>query len=153
MDVEVAAYNLVNAFVPGKATALAPLLEKAPGTLSREINPRYPDYKLGLLDAVKLSVLTGDRRILEAFAAEMNCLVVQVLERPPSAGDSFAGLGQLAKESADLVAATCEALADSKVTGNELLRLEREASELMAAVQAILAQARASHLALQERQL
>lgn len=147
MNAEIAALNLVQDFKPGGASALGPLIGKAAGTLSHEVDPNFRGAKLGLADAVKLTLITGDRRILEAFAAEAGCIVIKVHD--PAAdmegGEAMAALGRVAKEAADYVALTCDSLADGRVTENELLRLEREAGELMGAVQGVLALARARH--------
>lgn len=66
-----AAYNLVSSY-PGGASSLAPRINKAPGTLSGELAARS-GYKLGLEDALSLSVLAHDLSILEVFADALDC--------------------------------------------------------------------------------
>lgn len=135
-----AAFNLAHDY-PGGAAALAVRVQRNPTTLSHELK-RQGSAKLGLDDACKMSALTGDLRILNAFAASCNALVVPMA---PSEGDadSFGQLSQLAREFADVVAAQSEALADGRVTYNELRKLEREWSELVACGQRLQARARA----------
>ncbi len=67
-DLQAAAFNVV-ADYPGGATALAPLIGKAASTLSHEVDLRCQGAKLGLHDAGKLTLVTGDLRIVHAFCA------------------------------------------------------------------------------------
>ena len=144
MDVLTAAYHLV-ADYPGGATALAPQLGKAAGSLSHEVNRNSPHAKLGLVDAVKLTVLSGDTRIVAAFAAEAGGLFIPGVPAGSSDTDTMEALGRLAKEFSDLVGLTTTAMADRRVTSNELDRLEREAGELVVAAQQVLALVRSRH--------
>lgn len=144
MDVLTAALNLV-ADYPGGATALAPQIGKAPGTLSGEVNRNMQHAKLGLVDAVKLSVLSGDTRIAAAFATEVGGLFIPGIPRTATDADTMEALATLAKEFSDLVGVTTVAMADRKVSRNELDRLEREAGELVVAAQQVLALVRSRH--------
>lgn len=137
-----AAFNLAHDH-PGGAAALALRLQRNPTTLSHELK-RQGSAKLGLDDACKMSALTGDLRILNAFAAACQALVVPMAAHPGDA-DSFGQLSQLAREFADVVSAQSEALADGRVSFNELRRLEREWSELVACGQRLQARARAMY--------
>lgn len=136
VDVMLAAYHLVNDH-PGGASTLAPLLGKVPATLSHEVNPNYPTAKFGLQDAVTLSTFTRSTLILDAFASQMNAVVVP-LPDAQSAGTTFAALSTMATEFADLVAKVTDAVADGRVSPNELAAVQREASHLVAAVHATL---------------
>lgn len=132
MDVNLAAYHLVNDH-PGGAATLAPLLGKHQATLSHEVNPNYPSAKFGLADAVTLSVYTRKTTVLDAFAAQMNAVVL-MLPTEDEAGTTFSALSTMAKEFADLVERVTAAVADGRVSRNELAAVQREASQLMAAV-------------------
>jgi hypothetical protein len=134
MNPTLAAFNLVRDY-PGGATTLGPLIGKNPATLSHEVNPHYPTAKLGLEDAVRLSMLTRDLRIASAFASEVNCMLLP-LPDPGVEPSSFQVLATMAREFAELVARVTEASADGHVTPNEARAVEREASELVASVQA-----------------
>lgn len=144
MDVLTAAYNVV-ADYPGGALALAPQLGKSASSLSHELNRNYPTAKLGLHDAVKISVLTGDHRVLTAFAAECGCLVVPIASNAGGEAETLEALGQLAREFADVVATTGAAMADGRVTAAELDHMEREVGDLVAVAQRVLQLARARH--------
>ncbi|MFN4114953.1 MAG: phage regulatory CII family protein [Inhella sp.] len=142
MDVLTAAYNLV-ADYPGGSVALAPQLGKSHTTLSHELNRNYPGAKLGLLDAVKLSVLSGDARVADAFAREMGGIFLPLLAGGGSLAGTLSELAQLACKFGELVQETNRAWADGQITANELAVLEREAGELSAAMGRVLAHARA----------
>jgi hypothetical protein len=138
MNVQTAAFNLVHDY-PGGATALAPLLGKSASTLNHEVDPNYPTAKLGLADALKLTVLSKDRGVLNAFAMACHCMVLPL----PSCADgidddTFKGVTRLAREFAEVISQISEVTADGAVSDNELGRVEREASELVSAVQAVL---------------
>lgn len=134
MDVMSAAFNLVHNY-PGGAVALAPMLGKNPATLSHEVSPHYPTAKFGLEDAVKASVWTGDRSIASAFASQVGCMLVPL---PQVAGDlnGFEALSKMAKEFGELVGEVGDTVSDGKVTPNELKRVQAEAAQLVAAVEA-----------------
>lgn len=133
MDVKLAAFHVVQDW-PGGASALAPMLGKNPATLSHEVNPNYTTAKFGLDDAVKVTLLTGDLRIATAFAAQVGCMLLPL---PGAAGSkvNHTAIAEMAREFAEMVARVSEASADGKVTPNELVAVEREAGELVAAVQ------------------
>ncbi len=138
-----AAHQLVQAY-PGGAESLAPRFGKNPTTLRHEVN-RTGSAKLGLVDAVSMSVMADDRRVLNAFAAEMGCLVLQLPASLSADGTSMERVSQMAKEFADLIASVTAAKADGKVTANELAHVEREGAELIQACQSLLAHIRSVH--------
>lgn len=129
-----AAFNLVHDY-PGGAESLGPRIKKSPTTLSHEVK-RTGTAKFGLEDSVKLTVLSGNRAILNAFAAECGCLVLP-MPSVESGLDTFHGLADAAREFSEFVASVADAAADGRVTGNELARVDRELSELLARGQAI----------------
>lgn len=131
-----AAFNLIHDY-PGGARALAPRIGKNPTSLCHEASATGT-AKLGLADAVKVSTLTGDARILNAFADEMGFALIP-LHAAAGADGGVERLGQLAQEFADVIRATGVALADGRVTPNELKRVEREWADLVACGQGLLA--------------
>lgn len=131
-----AAYGLVHAY-PGGAVSLAPRMGKSPTTLAHEVK-RTGTAKFGLEDAVAATVLSGDLRILNAFAAEADCLVLPMPSAIASGVGSMHQVAQLAREFGDLVGAVTDAAADGRVSANELARMRREWSELLAAGQVLM---------------
>lgn len=146
MDVMTAAYHLVHDY-PGGPESLAPRLDKSPSTLGHECKPGYPGAKLGLVTAVRMSVLAQDRRILNAFAAEMGCVVVPTSAPALPDLQALMALGALASAFAEVVQEATAAMADGRVSDNELHRLEREGGDLLVALQGVLHVARANNQA------
>lgn len=141
-DLQAAAYNLV-ADHPGGATALAPLIGKAASTLSHEVDLRCTGAKLGLHDAGKLTAVTGDLRIVHAFCALAGGRF-EPLPRPggmfaaPAPQHPMAALAHAAHEFGELLGQAGQALADGNVTANELLAIQREAGDLLRALNQLL---------------
>jgi hypothetical protein len=129
-----AAFNLVHDY-PGGATSLAPRLKRNATTLSHEVKATGT-AKLGLVDAVKMSVLSNDRQILNAFAAECGCFVLP-LPTVDMGMDAFHGLADAAQEFGKWVASVADAAADGRVTANELARVDQEVAELFARAQSV----------------
>lgn len=129
-----AAFHVVHDH-PGGAAALAPRLHKSPGTLCHELTASG-SAKLGLVDALKISHLTGSRSIVNAFAAELGCLVLP-LPAHQAGVDTFAQLADTAREFSEFIASVASAAADGQVSANELARVDRELSEMIAAAQEI----------------
>lgn len=142
MDINLAAFRLVQRHT---ARALAPVIGKCAATLSNEVNPRYPTAKLGLADAVAVSVWAHDAEILNAFAAEMGHMTVPLAADVPGVEGIAPHTAQLAREFADVMARVADDLADGRVTANEVAGIEREAGELITALQALLACVRGLH--------
>ena len=130
MHVIDAAYATVHDY-PGGAGSLAPRIGTTQGVLNSKVNPNTTTHHLSLAEAVKLIVLTGDKRILHAIAMETGDVVVEgagelqacdmaVLESMTAV---FAGAG--------LVGASVHtALADGRVTRKEYVAIERKAYAL-----------------------
>jgi hypothetical protein len=144
LDLQLAIYRMVNDY-PGGAAALAPYLGKSAGTLSHEANPRYPSFKMGVLDCAKLMDLTGDRQVLGAMAAGMGCMVIPLPAFDGGAGSVAARTAALATEFGQLMAATVEGLADGSITDNERERIEREGGDLMSALQCLMGEVRSAN--------
>jgi hypothetical protein len=135
------AYNLARAY-PGGAEALALRMKKNPTTLSHELRGQGT-AKLGLEDAAAMTDLSGDLRILEAWNADMGLLVIRMPEpKDGPAGSCLDKLSQTAREFSELVAEVAGDLGDGKLNDNELQRIEREAADVLAAVHALLGEAR-----------
>lgn len=145
-----AAFNLIHDY-PGGANALAPRIGKNPTTLCHEARGQGT-AKLGLADALKMSLLTGDARILNAFAGDLGYAVIPLHASPAGEG-GLERLGQLAQEFADVIRTTGAALADGHVTANELKRVEREWADLVACGQGLIAHLAQAHAASKPRQL
>ena len=132
-----AAYNVVHDY-PGGSASLAPRMGKGVSSLSHEVTGTGT-AKLGLVDAEKITQLTGDLRILQAFAGNCSMMLVPF----PAAVDDADGpvsanamkrISETAQEFAQLCAAVSGSVADGHVTPNELSAIDRECGELIASL-------------------
>lgn len=133
-----AAYHTVHDY-PGGPDALAQRLGKHATTLRHEVRPPAGSTaKLGLQTARTIMEFSGDHRILHALATEMGQFCIPLPALPEGNEGSADELSRLAREFSDVVGAVATAMADGRVTDNELRMLERQSGELVAAVQRML---------------
>lgn len=136
-----AAYALVRAY-PGGSCSLAPRMGKSATSLSHEVKGTG-FAKFGLDDAVVSTVLSGDLRILNPFAAECECMVLPLPSQDAPEGSSMACVAKLAREFSELVGMVTDAESDGRITANELARVRKEWSMMVAAGQSLLNQLQA----------
>lgn len=127
-----AAYHVVHDYEPSGAESLAPRLGKSSTQLSHEVKPPPGSLaKLGLVDAVKITDLTGDMRILHAFAEALGHRCVQVsIPEIDNAGSLLEDVRRFSKEASEAMAAIHQAIADGKLTENEIRRCEKEIADV-----------------------
>lgn len=144
MSVSDAAYNVVHDY-PGGAAALQ--LRMGKSNLSGEVNPNVKTAKLGIEDAVALQILANDYRILYAMAADCRHFLPVPMPDGLEQSDEqcIKTVSELVKESADVVTATVESLADGEISDNDLARFDRECGELMVKVQQLRQQLATKH--------
>ncbi|MDR5801174.1 YmfL family putative regulatory protein [Caballeronia sp. LZ001] len=141
MNTADAAYAVAHEY-PGGCEALAPRLGMSGALLRNKVNTnRTPENRnvLNLADAVRMTDLTDDERILEAWLAQRNAVMVKLpdaCEEPDNEEivDKFMSLtvhyGQLAKRFR-------EATADGEVDDQEMADLERIGGLIHRAVEEI----------------
>jgi hypothetical protein len=139
-----AAYHVVHDYEPSGAASLAPRLGKSSTQLCHEVKPPPGSMaKLGLVDAVKISDFANDYRILHAFAEALDHQAVKV-EVPESdtVPDLVAAMLAFSKETAEALSAMHEALADGRLTENEIRRFEKEVGDIAPAACSLVARMR-----------
>lgn len=131
-----AAYHVVHDH-PGGATALAPRMGKSNVTLCQELTATGT-AKLGLMDALKITHLTGDYRILYAFAESCGHMAVPLphVDGLPDP-DLMRALADSSRDFADLCREVCDAAADGRISDNEMRRVELARASLMAHLAAL----------------
>ncbi|MES2685526.1 MAG: phage regulatory CII family protein [Pseudomonadota bacterium] len=133
MNLRDAAYNVVHDY-PGGSESLAPRVGKNATTLSHEVNGTG-GAKLGLETAEKITQLSGDLRILQAFA--LNCgqmlLPLPGVEHTQQ-DDCMLKLAGTAHDFGKLCTEVAGDLADGKITDNELARIDHECGRLIASL-------------------
>jgi hypothetical protein len=109
---------------------IAVWLHKSPHTLRAEVNPNQAAAKLGFQDVVAATVYTQNLVALNAFAAEMNCILIALPddEKEPSKLD-VPGLMRSFAEFIDRTAI------EGKVSTNDLASAEEAAAALLGNVQ------------------
>ncbi|SFB96339.1 hypothetical protein SAMN05216344_106109 [Polaromonas sp. OV174] len=140
-----AAYNLVHDY-KGGADSLGPRISKSATTLCHEV-AEVGTAKLGLKTAVKISVISGDKRILEAFAVQMDCMVLPLPSALQLKGDScMVRLSDVLRDSSELVRESMADLEDKALTDNERARLERICAQMISSVSAFMGAVNKCHL-------
>lgn len=141
-----AAYNLVHDY-PGGAESLAPRIGKNATTLCHEV-AGVGTAKLGMLTARKLSVASGDMRILEAFAGQCGFMLLPLPSALQMGKDTcMERLGEVLRESSEVVRETVTGLADGELSDNERSRIERDCGKLVSSVSAFMRAVDARHAA------
>jgi hypothetical protein len=131
-----AAYNVVHDY-PGGSQSLAPRLGKSASSLCHEVTATGT-AKLGLLDAAKITQLTGDLRILSAFATNAGQMLVPLPQCAEfAANECMLRLADTAREFGTLCNEVAVDLADGNISQNELARIDKECGNLIASVHAL----------------
>lgn len=139
-----AAFNMVHDY-PGGAVALAPRIGKVSATLSHELKGQG-SAKLGLVDAVKLSMLTDSTAVAQAFAQAVGGVFVPGASAAAGLAEGdLEAVARTMREVSEAVAVFCEAMGDGRVTENELKLLEGEVLQGVGCLTALGARARAAH--------
>ena len=116
---------------PGGIAALARrLTKKNPTTLAHELKPPVGSLaKLGLMTAVEMTEAANDDRILFAWAVSRGyaCVRLQVPQQD-SPGTLLTDYARFMRDLSEAGAAASSAVADGKITENEIHLCEREFS-------------------------
>lgn len=137
MDVKAAAFNVGHDF-PGGVIALAPQIGKNANTLNQEL-AGIGTAKFGLADAVKMTIVTHDYRVLDAFAAQCGRMTLPLPEMVDiESDDCMHALGETAREFSELCTEVCTSLSDGQISDNEQQRIQREGGHLVAKLQVLL---------------
>lgn len=138
MDANTAAFNVGHDY-PGGVVALAPMIGKNPNSLNQEL-AGIGTAKLGLRDAVKMTIVTRDFRVLDAFAVQCGRMTIPLPEMLDlESDDCMQALGQTSREFSEMCAEVCGSLSDGSISDNELARIQREGGHLVATIQSLLA--------------
>jgi hypothetical protein len=121
---------------PGGIEALAPRMGKHADTLRKELTA-VNGYKFGVDDEelmMSLCVAAGVHDALApltAEAANLGVLLIPLPQQLDGDSDTFHCLAHAAGEFSEFMKTVADAVADGKVTPNELRRVERELGELV----------------------
>lgn len=135
MNVSDAAHATVHDY-PGGSESLAPRLGMSGALLRNKVNPHCDRNVLTLAEAVRITSVTDDLRMLHAWAAEHDCVVVPVNGSP--VGDVLSLVMARAVREGDFSRVLQDALADGVITPNELAALNNAGGDLQSGTLALL---------------
>jgi hypothetical protein len=139
-----AAANTAEDF-PGGITGMAAAIGKNKFSLAHELS-ETGTAKLGLRDALKMVNRAKDWRIISAACEVCGGVFVPLPESLLDPGnDLLKDLGRMAGEFGDVVREVSASAGDSAISDNEMVRLEREWGELVAAGVQMMGHLRARH--------
>jgi len=139
LDVRDAAYHTAHCF-PGGVPALAQRMGMSQNTLAHKVSLNNDTHHLSLREAVTMQEVSRDTRICQAMCAAIGGVFVDL--GCDNKSTTMAQVMHMAAEFGEVLGSVNEAVADGQVTPNEMQECERQAAELMAALNAVLAQVR-----------
>lgn len=77
MNITDAAYAIAHDY-PGGTDSLAPRLGMSGAVLRNKVNPNNTTHHLTLAEAVRMSQITGDSRIVQTWAQELGFVVIEI---------------------------------------------------------------------------
>lgn len=139
MDPLDAAYHTAHDY-PGGVPAVAQRMGVSANTLQHKVSLTNDTHHLTLRESVAMQEVTGDARILHAMAGTLgySCVSLYV----DGDGITLETVMHMAQEFGDVLGSVNSAVADGRVTPNEMLECERQAAELIAALNSVLATVR-----------
>lgn len=127
MNILDAAHKTVHDY-PGGSVSLAPRLGMSAAVLRNKVNPNNATHHLTLAEADELMGVSGDHRILHALAAEHGYALQS--GDVPNSGSLIQGMLSASAGQGDLAHVVSEALADGRITPNEVSEIERACTAL-----------------------
>ena len=139
MDPLDAAYHTAHDY-PGGVPAVAQRMGVSANTLQHKVSLTNDTHHLTLRESVAMQEVTGDARILHAMAGALGYACVS-LHNDGSLG-TLEQVMHMAKEFGEVLGSVNNAVVDGVVTNNEMRDCERQAAELIAALNGVLSTVR-----------
>lgn len=149
LPVELAAYHAVHDYRDPQGRIGVPAVAAAfswkPSTLNNKLNPNEERNILSARELECIAALTQDTRILDSLCATMNAVWISL----PKVGDGLTAgamlqqIGEASAQLGKLAQETGAAIADGKISEDELAVLEKTAMRISQAIQGLIAHARA----------
>jgi hypothetical protein len=130
MTFEQAAFNTVDDYLGG-AKALGPVVGINGSVLAHKVSLTDSANQLTVPQARKIMRVTNDFRMLHGLAEDLDHQCIQVAAAAPACVHT--SMAQLAKEFGEYLAVVSSAWLDGGITPNELRKIDRELSEMVAA--------------------
>lgn len=123
MNITDAAYAVAHDY-PGGTESLAPRLGMSGAVLRNKVNPNNTTHHLTLAEAVRMSEITSDRRILEAWARETGLVLMEVPAAENCAdGEVIEMMSESMKTFGDIGAEITKTFEDGRVEQKEARRV------------------------------
>lgn len=135
MDVLDAAYHTAHDH-PGGVPNIAQRMGTSANTLQHKVSLTNNTHHLSLREAVTMQEVTGDARILHAMAGALGYACVSL--HVDGDASTLQQVMHMAQEFGEVLGSVNGAVSDGRVTPNEMLDCERQAAELMAALNGVL---------------
>lgn len=140
MNVDDAAHAVVHDY-PGGSESLGPRVGIGAAVLRSKVNLKTTTHHLHLKEAARITSLTGDMRILQAFAQECGHIVLAAPGEDDRHASDMAVLELVAAvggSQGDLFGSIHRALADGQLTSTELAAIQDCGQVAMARIAALL---------------
>lgn len=131
LDVMDAAYHTAQSF-PGGVPALAQRLGMSHNTLAHKVSLNNDSHHLTLREAVAMQEVSQDKRITRAMCGALGGVFQE--QQVALKQTVMETVMDMAKEFGEVLVSINNAIADGVVTLNEMHECERQAAELMAAL-------------------
>lgn len=138
MNTKDAAYHTVHDYAGG-SESLGPRVGISAAVLRNKVNPHNETHRLALDEAVRISVVTGDTRMLDAFAAELGRVTVEIPAAGTSDMDVLSDTCSLVTQVGQYMQTIHTALSDGKVDNKEIKAIRQQAIEAMSKVATLVA--------------
>ncbi len=139
LDVMDAAYHTAHSY-PGGVPALAQRMGMSPNTLAHKVSLNNDTHHLTLREAVAMQEVSQDKRIVQAICGALGGVFVDL--QADRKHTTMEQVMHMVKDFGEVLAGVNDAVADGEVTSNEMHACERQAAELIAAINATLATVR-----------
>ncbi|ARP86280.1 phage regulatory CII family protein [Bordetella genomosp. 9] len=138
MNTTDAAYATVHDY-PGGSESLGPRVGISAAVLRNKVNPNNDTHHLTYAEAIRISGLTGDVRMIEAWAALHDRILVPVPQAGTSDMDVLSDTCSLVTQVGEYMKTIHTALSDGRVDQKEISAIRQQAIEAMAKVATLVA--------------
>jgi len=132
MNIADAAYHTVHDY-PGGSESLGPRIGVSPAVLRNKVNPHNDTHHLTLAEAVRIVGVTGDTRILQAWAHSLGMLLIKAPEGMECDMSVLEAVVETGVAHGQFMQAIHSALADGRIDESELASIRQAMTVLQTA--------------------
>ncbi len=125
-----AAYHVAHDY-PGGIAALSVRMDTSPNVLNKKVDPNSGAHHLRLDEALKISAITKDHRILHAFASQLGYITIQLPESIDGSDMAMLdGFMAVINELGEFTSEFQSSYADGTITQKELNAIKAQALDV-----------------------